>query len=352
MKHAWLLTGLVGILVSCAEPPHTKLVKAAPLEKEVKTEYVEIPSPRPLPGQLKPLPRGKHSSKPVVAKKDNSKEPSTITLAEKAASEPTIEETLQSLSPTSSDVVPRDVIAEANIKASVGPEEEGFVNSIMEYDYMEGALYQLYAAPQHVTSIMLQSGERLLSVASGDTVRWVMNDIKSGAGDNQRVHVLVKPVKSGLATNLLITTDRHIYHIEAHSDVETYMASLSWRYPQDTLMHSQEVAQEDTGKANKVESHVQLSALHFGYKIEGKSLAWKPERVFDDGLKTYIEFPESLKAYEAPVLFISTPSHATQLVNYRKKGDFYIVDRLFNKAELRVGEKDQDIVTIRRIKRV
>jgi type IV secretion system protein VirB9 len=35
-----------------------------------------------------------------------------------------------------------------------------------------------------------------------------------------------------------------------------------------------------------------------------------------------------------------------QLVNYRVKGDWYIVDRLFDRAELRLGQKPQTIVAI------
>jgi type IV secretion system protein TrbG len=36
------------------------------------------------------------------------------------------------------------------------------------------------------------------------------------------------------------------------------------------------------------------------------------------------------------------------LVNYRMRGDYYVVDRLFDAAELRLGEKHQDIVRITR----
>lgn len=359
MKRTLLIATLTGVLGACThKQADAPLVKAMPMEKEIKTEYVEVPSPRPLPGQLKPLPRKYQKSVPVpvvkgtknnAASNQNSDKANGLTLAEKAADEKTIEETLQSLTPASGNDSSKDVVAAANAKAVVAPEEEGFINSIMVYDYMEGALYQLYAAPQHITSIMLQPGEKLMSVASGDTVRWVVNDIMSGTGDNQKVHVLVKPVKPGLATNILITTDKRVYNIEAHSDAETYMASLSWNYPQSTIIRNQEATKTIAGNGSAVDTQVQLSALHFGYTVDGKdNIPWKPERVFDDGLKTYIEFPATLKAYEAPVLFISTSANATQLVNYRKKGDFYIVDRLFDKAELRVGEKKQDIITIRR----
>ncbi len=70
-------------------------------------------------------------------------------------------------------------------------------------------------------------------------------------------------------------------------------------------------------------------------------------RVFDDGSKTFIQFPPGLKSSEAPALFVSSDGN-TQLVNYRVKGDYYIVDRLFDEARLIVGEQDQIVVEIRK----
>jgi type IV secretion system protein VirB9 len=51
---------------------------------------------------------------------------------------------------------------------------------------------------------------------------------------------------------------------------------------------------------------------------------------------------------EAPALFVLR-NKETQLVNYRVKNDFYVVDRLLDSAELRVGQQDQEIVRISRM---
>ena len=83
--------------------------------------------------------------------------------------------------------------------------------------------------------------------------------------------------------------------------------------------------------------------------IKGDSPNWRPTRVFDDGAKTYIQFPKDLSVSEAPPLFVTERKGKTaNLVNYRVKGDYYVVDRLFDAAELRLGEKDQMIVRIER----
>src|SRR3546814_7965671 len=94
------------------------------------------------------------------------------------------------------------------------------------WPYSDGALYQVYASPGRVTDIALQPGEALVSVSAGDTVRWIIGDAESGSGVGKRLHVLVKPSRAGLRTNLVINTDRRSYHLrpEEHtSELQSLM---------------------------------------------------------------------------------------------------------------------------------
>ncbi len=43
-----------------------------------------------------------------------------------------------------------------------------------------------------------------------------------------------------------------------------------------------------------------------------------------------------------PPLFVVGPSGGTELVNYRARQNYYVVDRLFAAAELRLGDKDSE----------
>jgi len=79
-----------------------------------------------------------------------------------------------------------------------------------------------------------------------------------------------------------------------------------------------------------------------------KSPRWQPLRVFDDGLKTYIQFPVNMAATDAPPLFLVGPGGKAELVNYRYLNGYYVVDRLIDVAELRLGEKPQQVVRISR----
>lgn len=274
-------------------------------------EIVAVPEPLPLPGQLKPMPKHKPDA--------------------------------------SDDRPPMERIDDANAAARLEPSKDGYVNAVQVYPFVPGALYRLYAAPEQVSDVALQAGEKLVAVSAGDTVRWVVGDTTSGTGDEQRVHILVKPVAPDLKTNLVITTDRRAYHLELESTEDTYMASVSWHYPHDELvaLRRQNERAADA-EARVIDQGLSLDRLRFRYEITGDAPPWRPVRAFDDTRKVYIEFPRRIDQGEAPPLFVIGPEGGAELVNYRVRGNYYIVDRLFAAAELRLGEEPQQVVRISR----
>lgn len=244
---------------------------------------------------------------------------------------------------------PHEAIDRANAASAVEPEAGSFVNAIQIYPYTIGALYQVYTAPEQVTDIALQPGEELMSVSAGDTVRWVLGDTVSGSGESEQVHILVKPISHGLTTNLIITTSKRTYHVEMKSFRETYMAAVSWRYPHEELMlRKTDRRSARTSTRKPVEHGLQIDRLNFRYEIDGDEPHWRPLRAFDDGKKVFIQFPARLDQGEAPPLFVVGRNGESQLVNYRINGSYYVVDRLFGAAELRLGEDNQQVVRILR----
>ncbi|MCC6776961.1 MAG: P-type conjugative transfer protein TrbG [Hyphomicrobiales bacterium] len=313
----WLAAAILTMLGACTPRvlvPEIRLDTVEPRRAEAvkvdkpRVEIVEVPVPLPLPGQLKPLP------KPAVSKS-------------KAA---------ETGSPT-------DQVSEANKAAKIEPSKAGYINAIQVYPYTNGALYQLYAAVNQVTDVALEVGEKLVSVSAGDTVRWVVGDTASGEGKSAQVHILVKPIAPDLTTNLVITTDRRTYHLELHATEKTYMASVSWTYPSAALLALKR--EPEASWVTTVDAEPDPAALRFRYRIEGDA-PWKPQRVFDDGTKVYIQFPSGLKQGEAPPLFVIGGDGKPALVNYRVKGNTYVVDRLFAAAELRLGTATQQVVRI------
>ncbi len=309
---ALTLSGLL-LLSACASAqpqptPKLDLHPAALAPEPARTvKVVTVAQPLPLPGQLQPYPE--------VLRADHT--------------------------------TPAARVTGANHAALMEPSRDGYVNAMQVYPFTAGALYKLYAAPQKVSDIALQPGENLIAISAGDTVRWVVGDTTSGTGAEKQVHILAKPFASGLKTNLVITTDRRSYHLELESTDHTYMAALSWIYPADELIALQK-QNDDAKAALPVDTGLALSNLNFDYTISGDNPSWRPLRAFDDGRHVYVEFPAALDGGEAPPLFVVGEGGSTDLVNYRVRGNYYIVDQLFAAAELRLGKDKQQIVRITR----
>ena len=136
---------------------------------------------------------------------------------------------------------PTDRIATANDAARVEPRRAGYFNAVQVFPYSPGALYQIYASPGQITDIALEPGEQLTGsgpLAAGDTVRWIVGDTESGNGDTRRVHIMVKPTRPAIETNLVVNTDRRTYLIELRSREKPYMPSVAWFYPEDRSSRS------------------------------------------------------------------------------------------------------------------
>ena len=240
------------------------------------------------------------------------------------------------------------VVSDANHKAAQAPDPRDYFNAIVQYAFESGTLYQVFSAPMRVTDIALEPGEKILGQpASGDVVRWLLALGKSMDHGVEQWHVYLKPTRPELETNLAINTDRRSYFLELHSFPDTYMAAVMWHYPQDEAGRLQAEAEELMGEQKNAAPVVGLDALNFDYAIQvvRGSPAWTPLQVFDDGRRTFVRFPAAMLAREAPALFVLRDKE-TQLVNYRVKNDIYVVDRLIDAAELRVGQQDQEIVRI------
>ena len=223
----------------------------------------------------------------------------------------------------------------------IPPRKRGYFNAAQIYAYSPGALYQIYAAPGQITDIALEEGELLTGsgpIAAGDTVRWVVGDTESGSGDTRRVHILVKPTRASIETNLVVNTDRRTYLIELRSRERPYMPSVAWYYPETVRERPRSAALKPVlpDPAQRISR----------YSIEGDSPPWRPLAAYDDGRKVYVEFPLGIVQGEMPPLFVIGPDGKTELVNYRAYGNVLIVDRLFAAAELRLGGEHQQKVRI------
>lgn len=297
------------VLVGCAGKPVRPTVAEAVEARRVgdppkPVQLIEIPQLLPLPGQMKPFPVDPF---PAVDTPD-----------------------------------PIKRVTRANELARVEPTKANFINATQVWPFNPDALYQVYASPEKITDIVLEAGEELISVSAGDTARWVIGDTTSGSGAQAQVHILVKPTRPDLRTNLVINTNRRTYHLEISATTLTWMSSISWQYPLDQLAVLKGANRRAESVA-AVADGIALDRLNFNYEISGATPAWRPVRAFDDGEKVYLQFPAGIAQTDMPPLFIVGARQQAELVNYRVKTPYYIVDRLFDAAELRLGDKKTEL---------
>jgi type IV secretion system protein VirB9 len=210
---------------------------------------------------------------------------------------------------------------------------------------------RIVCRPNHLTDIALQPGEKVTAVHAGDTARWQIAPAASGTEDQETVHVIIKPLMTDIRTNLLVMTTRRTYNLDLLSSANEFIPSVRFSYPDDTLKGWNSFSED--GKKKQVRADQDVYALspddlYFGYEVtKGKELPWRPVRVFDDGVKTYIEMPAKYKALEAPVLMFYEGSQL-KLVNYRVKDKFYVADRIMTRKAVLMAGKSRVVIERRK----
>lgn len=296
-----------GNAVNGANVNYNLAVNSQASNSPVNTKYVPVP----VPGQMMPIPSKKSSGK-------------------------------------TSSLTGEEAVTTANRKASQMPSSSHYINSIMTFDYMTGALYQIYSAPLRVTDIQFQNSEHIISVGAGDTLRWQVSKTFSGTGLNRAEHLLIKPTEEGLTNSLVVTTDQRTYHLMLHSTANTYMASVAWHYPEgDGFLEKFDDGEAGGKGGDYADVGVNINSLDFRYKIKlvkGPTPDWYPRMAFTDGKKTYIMLPTQMQ--EAPTLFVGNSTKTNQIVNYRVQGNYYVLDGVFGQIQLRSGQEGQIVVQI------
>jgi type IV secretion system protein VirB9 len=211
------------------------------------------------------------------------------------------------------------------------------------YSYGAG-LATVVCAPLRICIVELQAGEHLISEPHiGDAVRWHIAPSLFGKGDSSTTVLIVKPQEPGLDTNLVIATDRRIYYLRLLSKPDDYTARVAFAYPDDEIgdqRWKEHLAkqQEEKREASRIAELAPeaVEAMNFDYQVKGDERI-RPVQVFDDGSKTYIRVSAELKSREAPVLVAIGSDGKAEMLNYRVKGDMYIADRIFDRAQLILG---------------
>jgi len=229
----------------------------------------------------------------------------------------------------------------------------------------------IVCAPLKLCDIALESGELVNDVKIGDQARWVLSGAVVGTNENRVEHIIIKPKQAGLENTLFIATSKRGYLISLSSHASDNMGKVGFVYNDSPSSMNSEghdgtnvsnggLAALQQGRPNdsKTAQDVDVisdrdilgSNLNFDYRVSGDAVKWTPVRVYDDGIKTFIDFDiAKIRGRELPALMIYDTNSLGALVNYRVQRGRYVVDGLFDEAGLILGVgKKQARVNIRR----
>ena len=199
-------------------------------------------------------------------------------------------------------------------------------NSTVIFSYAPNQLYKIYCRVGYLTDLTLKKGEKISFVGGGDTSSWaVEKNIIDGVP-----HIYIKPTVETSTTNLIITTNKRSYQLILNTS-SFYNPMVTWNYGEEEFA-------ENNLRANEIGNiNGNIENLNFNYKISGKFDG--KIIVFDDGEKTILKFekfPQNL-----PSVFIKNHNKkGLTLVNYKIRGNCYILDRIADEIELRMSEKE------------
>ncbi len=206
--------------------------------------------------------------------------------------------------------------------------------------------------PLQLCDIQLEAGESVKGLMIGDSVRWNEGDgavpvIYSGGDSKPVPHVVLKPTDPGLETTLLVTTDKRTYYMKLYSSNDVNVSRVGFYYPGEQIQQMDQQRQSNETKLDQVLSDDNLvnpRDMHFNYSISGDTSApFNPTQVFDDGHHVYIQMPTNISSKDLPAFYVlSADGDSLQLVNFRYKAPFYVVDKIFDKGVLILGLDDNE----------
>lgn len=230
-------------------------------------------------------------------------------------------------------------------------------NRLVVFNFDENNTYTVLTIPDAVTDIQLTKGEKILAMAVGDNLQWVVAKAED--------HVFVKPAKPNIFTSATIVTDKRSYQLTLRASPVggKWYQRVSWNYP-SVITYQREVARIEEDLDQKTEDKLEkkrknlesivvndvnqrtvfpVESMNFDYQVQGNA-PFKPKTVFDDGKFTYLGLS---KDQELPAFFLRDENGKYELVNYVRDGEFLKVQRLFKVGVLKLANKEIVITNVK-----
>ncbi|MBA8904143.1 P-type conjugative transfer protein VirB9 [Phyllobacterium sp. P30BS-XVII] len=181
------------------------------------------------------------------------------------------------------------------------------------------------------TMVVFNDDEQIATVAMGDSQSW------QAVPDQSKKFLFIKPLEPNAVTNMNVVTSKRVYNFMMKGspvgNSRTAVIKLRFSYPDDEA-DARLMAQ---AKINAAMPNVRAALsdpmkvnYDYGYKGDREN---KPTSVADDGTKTFFEFTG-----EVPGIFAVKSDGSETLVNYRREGNYIVVDKVNRQWTLRSGK--------------
>lgn len=210
-------------------------------------------------------------------------------------------------------------------------------NTANVYNYNKYKQFEINTKVGYVTDVQLRPGEVVQKIASGNTTQWQVDvDIINGVQ-----HVYIKPMVSGIRTNMIINTDQRSYRFLVNSTDEMEYVVVFNFAELDREAQLKAEAEALAAQQARLDNLKRLQNTHFNtnYKViktKNVKTAYVPKNIFDDGQKTYIEVSDLALRDNLPLVYSydDWEKGKLQLVNYRLKNNVIEIDKVVNKMRV------------------
>lgn len=194
--------------------------------------------------------------------------------------------------------------------------------------YSPNEVYQFLGHYGYQSSIEFEADEKIQTVSLGDSAAWMVNP----SGNR----LFLKPIDQNALTNMTVITDKRTYFFELHAEEtkdirdKALVFSIRFLYPQ-----ADESALDYSTVTDGIpDIQREPEKYNFNYTIRGSSVI-EPIRIFDDGQFTYFEFKD--KNAEIPAFYNVNSSGDEEIINFRKRENYIVVERVSSRFTLRRG---------------
>lgn len=202
--------------------------------------------------------------------------------------------------------------------AETTPRPGSHDNRVRVATWTEGQVYRVVTSLTRVTSVEFGEGETIRSIIAGDTAGFQFDGVPGGRA------FAIKPVASGVSTNITVYTNRRSYYFHVVEARETPHYVVQFRYPES-----------NTPAANAVAAGAPNSNYGASRQTE-----FTPTAVWDDGTFTYFRFPRNAPI---PAIFRWTGGRERTVNSVAQEDGVIRVSGVHRQWVLRLGE---DVICI------